>query len=142
MQNVLARHNAKRTARVQASSVKVKALHGQRARAHGRNVAEHAEEGRIQRVGKAHVLLFAPQQDKADRRFHPLVGKAEHEQQQNAPERHGAQVGQDLRQRVSEDEQKRGKKQRKRDRADEIGFFPAPVHACSPPVPLGPRSIL
>ena len=43
-------YRSTRAACVNPSSVKVKALHGQRARAHGRDVTEHAEEGRIQCV--------------------------------------------------------------------------------------------
>ena len=92
MQHIFARHDAQRAAGIEPAPVKVKALHGQRARAHGRNVAENGEKGRIQSVKIANIPLFAPQQNEGDRRLHSLVGKTHEKQQQDAPERHRAQV--------------------------------------------------
>ena len=117
---------------IKPAPVKVKALHGQRARAHGRNVAENGEKGRIQSVEVANIPLFAPQQDEGNRRLHPLVGKAHEKQQQEPPERHRAQVRQDVGQRIAEDEQQQEKNQRERRGADEIGLFSALVHARLP----------
>ena len=134
VQHVFARHDAESAACVQPASVKAVALHGQRPCAHRRNVAEHAEKRDAQRVSQGAVRLFVVNDDKAHCGFHRLVGNAEHNQEQNAPERYGAQVFPDAGQRVAENEDHERKNQCQRKRADKIGVPPFPFHCRFPPV--------
>ena len=133
MQHVLARHDAEPAACVQASPVKVKALHRQRARTQRRDIAEHAEECHAQRVNKRAVRLFVVDDDEAQHRFHRLVGKAECEQEQHTPERHSTQVLDDIGQHVAENKDDGNKDQRQRETADEIGSAPFAFQCCSSP---------
>ena len=135
MQHIFARHNAHAAAGVQPAAVKIIALCGQRSGAHGRDIAKHTEEGEVQRIAKGDIRLAAPQQHKADRRFHRLVGKAHHEQRKRPRRRYSAKIGKDLRQRIAEDQQKRAEEQRQRHRAEKIHPLSLFPHFRFPPSP-------